>query len=110
MFYLVQKNLKKSKLALISTIILGLALTPKLFSSNYKKKIDYSLIANESKSFITKAIEKSGPSVVTIDTQRLVNSRNPKILIDPYFEKFFGLKLPYEEKQRKEQGQGSGDN
>ncbi len=108
MFYLVQKNLKKSKLALISTIILGLSLTPRLFSSTYKKKIDYSLIANESKSFITKAIEKSGPSVVTIDTQRLVNSRNSKILIDPYFEKFFGLTLPYESQERIEQGQGSG--
>ena len=70
------------------------------------------MIANESKSFITKAIEKSGPAVVTIDTQRLIKSKklsqNSKILIDPYFDRFFGLTIPYESQERIEQGQGSG--
>jgi len=112
MFYLAKKNLKNNKLVFISAIILGLSLNPTSFSSTYKKGIDYSLIANNNKSFITKAIEKSGPAVVTIDTQRLVKSnrltRNSKILIDPYFEKFFGLTIPYESQERIEQGQGSG--
>jgi len=91
---------------------MGLSLNPNSFSSPNTKRINNSLIANESKSFVTTAIERSGPSVVTIDTQRLIKPsntlRNPNILIDPYFDKFFGLTIPYESKQRIEQGQGSG--
>ncbi len=63
-------------------------------------------------SFITKAIEKTGPSVVTIETQRFVKqkkfSRDSRIFLDPYFEKFFGLQTPYENQPRIEQSQGSG--
>ena len=51
------------------------------------------------KSFITKAVEKTGSSVVTIDTQRYVKTRksprSSQLFIDPYFERFFGLDLPY---------------
>ena len=112
MFYLVKKKLQINKLLCISAIFLGLSTNPNSFSSNYKKKIDNVFIANESKSFITKAIEKSGPAVVTIDTQRLVKpnkiSITPNILKDPYFEKFFGLTIPFESQERIEQGQGSG--
>ena len=50
------------------------------------------------KSFITKAVEKTGSSVVTIDTQRYVKTRksprNSQLFIDPYFERYFGLDLP----------------
>ena len=50
------------------------------------------------KSFITKAVEKTGSSVVTIDTQRYVKKRNlprnSQLFLDPYFERFFGLDLP----------------
>ena len=46
-------------------------------------------------SFITKAIQKTGDSVVTIETQKFVKnrqfSRNSRIFLDPYFERFFGL-------------------
>jgi len=112
MFNLSKRILRTNSLFYISAIILGLSLNPKSFSSTKKTKIDNSLIINESKSFITKAIEKSGPSVVTIDTQRLIKSkklsRNSNILIDPYFERFFGLTIPYESRERIEQGQGSG--
>ena len=112
MFYLTKNNLQANKLLFLSAIILGLSVNSKSFSSNYKKNFDNLLIANDSKSFITKAIEKSGPAVVTIDTQRLIKSnkfsRNSKIYIDPYFEKFFGLTIPYESQERIEQGQGSG--
>ena len=112
MFYLVRKKFKPNKILFISAIIVGLSYIPNSFSSTNRKLINNSFLANESKSFVTKAIERSGPAVVTIDTQRLITStaisRNSKILLDPYFEKFFGLKLPYEEKQRIEQGQGSG--
>ena len=64
------------------------------------------------KSFITKAVEKTGPSVVTIETQRFVKKRkfprNSQLFLDPYFERFFGLDLPNENQQRIEQSQGSG--
>ena len=112
MFYIAKKKLKARKVIFISSIILGLSLNPNSFSSTLNEKTNKSLIAYESKSFITKAIEKTGPAVVTIDTQRLVTSsnisRNSKIILDPYFEKFFGLKIPFESQQRIEQGQGSG--
>ena len=112
MFYLVKKKLQINKLLCISAIFLSLSTNPNSFSSTYKKRNDNALIANESKSFITKAIEKSGPAVVTIDTQRLVKpnkiSITPNILKDPYFEKFFGLTIPFESQERIEQGQGSG--
>ena len=112
MFYLLKKKLQINKLLWISAIFLGLSTNHNSFSSTYKKRIDNAFIANESKSFITKAIEKSGPAVVTIDTQRLVKpnkiSITPNILKDPYFEKFFGLTIPFESQERIEQGQGSG--
>ena len=107
-----RRILKPKQIIFISSIILGLSLNSNSFSSTFNKKNNNLLISNESKSFITKAIEKTGPAVVTIDTQRLVTSsnisRNSKILLDPYFERFFGLKIPYESQERIEQGQGSG--
>ena len=66
MFYLAKNKLQINKLLFISALILGISVNSKSLSSTYKKRIDYSLIANESKSFITKAIEKSGPAVVTL--------------------------------------------
>ena len=112
MFYLAKQKLKTKKLLFISSIILGLSLNTNSVFSNFNKKNNNSFIANDSKSFITTAIEKSGPAVVTIDTQRLVTSnnisKNSKILLDPYFEKFFGLRIPYESQKRIEEGQGSG--
>ena len=64
------------------------------------------------KSFITKAVEKTGPSVVTIDTQRYVKKRkfprNSQLFLDPYFERFFGLDFPKDNQPRIEQSQGSG--
>ena len=64
------------------------------------------------KSFITKAVEKTGSSVVTIETQRYIKKRklqpNSQIFLDPYFERFFGLDLPKDNKPRIEQSQGSG--
>ena len=65
-----------------------------------------------SKSFVTKAVEKTGSSVVTIDTQRYVKKRrlprNSQLLLDPYFERFFGLDLPNDNQPSIEQNQGSG--
>ena len=64
------------------------------------------------KSFITRAVEKTGSSVVTIETQRYIKKRkfpsDSQIFLDPYFEKFFGLDLPRDNQPRIEQSQGSG--
>ena len=64
------------------------------------------------KSFITKAVEKIGSSVVTIDTQRYVQKktfpRNSQLFLDPYLERFFGLDSLKENHSRIEQNQGSG--
>ena len=71
-----------------------------------------SLNLYSNKSFITKAVERTGSSVVTIDTQRFVKKRkfpgNSQLFLDPYFERFFGLDLPYDNQPRIEQSQGSG--
>ena len=76
-----------------------------------KPKINESYI-NSNKSFITKAVEKTGSSVVTIDTQRYIKKRkfprNSQIFLDPYFERFFGLDLPNENQPRIQKNQGSG--
>ena len=73
---------------------------------------NYQNIVGIRKSFITSAIEKAGPSVVTIENQRLVKrkiiSKESSILLDPYFERFFGIRLPKEMEPRIEQSQGSG--
>ncbi len=80
------------------------------FSINEKVTQANKLIANNS--FITTAIEIAGPSVVTIDTVRYVetnqSNENPSSLLDPYFEKLFGKEFPYEDEPRIEEGQGSG--
>ena len=76
-----------------------------------KTKIDEVNIYSN-KSFITKAVEKTGAAVVTIDTQRFIKKRkfpsNSKIFLDPYFERFFGLDLPNDNRPQIEQNQGSG--
>tara|TARA_Y100001968_G_scaffold132243_1_gene120710 strand:+ start:1532 stop:2680 length:1149 start_codon:yes stop_codon:yes gene_type:complete len=65
------------------------------------------------KTFIAEAIAKSGPAVVTIETQRTVYSSRQRmfprgLLVDPYFEKFFNFPEPQIPNSRIENGQGSG--
>ena len=114
------KNVRKSKLksynpkkllfysaiSLVTLLPSNLVSQP-LINSKFNEINKYS-----NKSFITKAVEKTGPSVVTIETQRLVKkSKFPKdspIFLDPYFERFFGLNLPDEKRPTIEQSQGSG--
>jgi len=106
------KNDKNKKLFLSSAIALGfLCPTNVISQSLINTKLNE--INNYSKeSFITKAVEKTGSSVVTIDTQRYVKKRkfqrNSQLFLDPYFERFFGLDLPNDNQPRIEQSQGSG--
>tara|TARA_A100001388_G_scaffold71547_1_gene50723 strand:- start:818 stop:1885 length:1068 start_codon:yes stop_codon:yes gene_type:complete len=64
------------------------------------------------RSFVTEAVERTGPSVVTIETQKYVGkrklSRDSQLFLDPYFERFFGLDLPNENQPSVEKSQGSG--
>ncbi len=65
------------------------------------------------KSFVAEAVAKSGSAVVTLETQRRVFGRNetgipPRLLMDPYFQRFFGLDGIRAPRSRIERGQGSG--
>ena len=114
-----EKN-KKSKLKiryqkqlLITSIItMGILCPTNVISQPSAKPRIYEENILPKKSFISKAIEKTGSSVVTIDTQRYVKKRkfprNSQLFLDPYFERFFGLDLPDDNKPRIEQNQGSG--
>ena len=100
------------KLFFLSCLTLGLinksnVISQPIVNQNHNEESKISNI-----SFITKAVKKTGASVVTIDTQRFVEnrqfSRDSRIFLDPYFERFFGLQLPPENQPRIEQSQGSG--
>ncbi len=112
---LAQKKYKKysfKKLIFFSYLTIILINQSNLIS----KPISNQNLDKESKisniSFITKAVKKAGASVVTIDSQKFVKnkqfSRDSRIFLDPYFERFFGLEFPPENKPRIEQSQGSG--
>jgi len=101
------------KLLILTSLVAAGAIYPaKLISQplSQSKINEVNLYAN--KSFITKAVERTGAAVVTIDTQRYVKKRkfprNSQLFRDPYLERFFGLDLPYDNRPRIEQNQGSG--
>ena len=100
------------KLFLLSCLTLGLINKSNVISKPIVNQNLNEESYNSNISFITKAVKKTGASVVTIDTQRLVKdrqfSRDSRILLDPYFERFFGLQLPPANQPRIEQSQGSG--
>jgi len=104
---------KFKHLAFLSTLIFSVFLKQNATSSPIiNKNYLATSPANSNKSFITSAIEKAGPSVVTIDTQRIIPNNNfqkdSRILIDPYFDRLFGFRFPYGSEPKIEQGQGSG--
>ena len=106
------KNLSYKQLLFASAITLSLITKSHILAQTFINSNTYRGSEYSKKSFITEAIEKTGPSVVTIDTQKLIRQRkspkNSRIFIDPYFDKFFNLPLPYENQPRIEQSQGSG--
>ena len=106
------KNYAKEKLLLSSAITVGIICPSYVIPQPifYSKNNEINLYSNES--FVTKAVEKTGPSVVTIDTQKYVKKRkfnkNSHLFLDPYFDRFFGLDLPNDNQPSIEQNQGSG--
>ena len=106
------KSVKNKKLFLSSAIALGILFPTKGISESLINTKLNEINNYSNKSFVTKAVEKTGSSVVTIDTQRYVKKRNfqrnSQLFLDPYFERFFGLDLPNDNRPRIEQNQGSG--
>jgi len=101
------------KLLLIASLIaVGIRYPAKVISQPLSKQKINEVNLYSNRSFITKAVERTGSAVVTIDTQRYVKKRkfprNSQLFIDPYLERFFGLDLPNDNRPRIEQSQGSG--
>ncbi len=101
-----------NKFIFLSAVTLSILSSSNVISQTLTKPKINEVDIFSNKSFITKAVERTGSSVVTIDTQRYVKkrklSRNSQLFLDPYFERFFGLDLPYDNQPRIEQSQGSG--
>ena len=91
---------------------MGIRYPAKVISQQLSKPKINEVNLYSNKSFITKAVERTGAAVVTIDTQRYVKKRNfprnSQLFLDPYFERFFGLDLPKDNQPKIEQSQGSG--
>ncbi len=101
------------KILLVTSLItVGIRYPAKVISQPLSKPKINEVNLYSNRSFITKAVERTGSAVVTIDTQRYVKKRkfprNSQLFIDPYFERFFGLDLPNDNPPRIEQSQGSG--
>lgn len=83
--------------------------TPHLLSAT---STDVALIPNtssEASSFVTAAVNRVGPAVVRIDTERTVSRRlRDPLFEDPFFRRFFGDNLPQESPQERLRGLGSG--
>ena len=106
------KNSGNNKLLLSSAITIGIFFSSNVLSDPKSKKSFNAISKYANISFVTKAVEKTGSSVVTIETQRYVKKRklprDSQIFLDPYFERFFGLDLRNDNQRRIEQNQGSG--
>ena len=65
--------------------------------------------APTSSSFVARAIAKTGPAVVRIDTERTVTRRIDPFFDDPFFREFFGDRFGGQiPRERQVRGQGSG--
>ena len=101
-----------AKLFFALTILLNSSVNTSILPFSINERVNQTNRLIVTNSFITTAIEIAGPSVVTIDTVRVLDrnesSEDPTSLLDPYFEKLFGKEFPYETEPRIEEGQGSG--
>ncbi len=106
------KSYNQEQLLIFSVITISIIFAPNVISRPLTNPTIEETNLYSKKSFITKAVEKTGSSVVTIETQRYIKKRkvpnNSQLFLDPYFERFFGLDSPYENQPRIEQSQGSG--
>ncbi len=102
----------KKRFLFSSVITMGIISSTNVISQPLINKKYNAINTNNTTSFITKAVERTGSSVVTIDTQKYVKRKkfrnNSQLFLDPYFERFFGLELPNDNQPRIEQSKGSG--
>ncbi|MBD2357412.1 trypsin-like peptidase domain-containing protein [Tolypothrix sp. FACHB-123] len=61
-----------------------------------------------SSSFVTAAVNRVGPAVVRIDTERTITRRNDPFFEDPFFRQFFGDGFPQQPSREQLRGLGSG--
>ncbi len=64
----------------------------------------------DSRNFVTAAVNRVGPAVVRIDTERVITSQTPNFFFDdPFLREFFGDDMfPRQPKEYHQRGQGSG--
>jgi S1-C subfamily serine protease len=62
----------------------------------------------QSTSFVAAAVNRVGPAVVRIDTERTITRNPDPFYSDPFFRRFFGDSLPMQPFEERLQGQGSG--
>jgi len=60
------------------------------------------------RSFVAAAVQKVGPAVVLIDTERVVAQNPSPFFSDPFFQEFFGEGFPSQPKEYRQRGEGSG--
>jgi S1-C subfamily serine protease len=66
-------------------------------------------VATDTNSFVTAAVDRVGPAVVRIDTERTVSRNLDPLMEDPFFRRFLGEDLrSMTPKQEHLRGQGSG--
>ena len=106
------KNFNHKKLLLSSVATIGIICAPNVISKPLINTELNKINSYSNESFITKAVEKTGSSVVTIETQKYIKKRNlssnSPLFLDPYFERFFGLNSPDDIPRTIENSQGSG--
>ncbi|GAB1545242.1 HhoA/HhoB/HtrA family serine endopeptidase [Scytonema sp. NUACC21] len=62
----------------------------------------------EDTNFVVAVVNKVEPAVVQINTERTVRNQVPEALNDPFFQRFFGERLPVQPQERVVRGLGSG--
>jgi S1-C subfamily serine protease len=110
----------------VLAIVLGVVLTvttgavapsqaepaPNLLTNNTSQQIAQrqspASAAIGSSSFVTDAVNRVGPAVVRIDTERTVTRRLDPMFEDPFFRRFFGDSLPRQLPPEQLRGLGSG--
>ncbi|MFM6197145.1 MAG: HhoA/HhoB/HtrA family serine endopeptidase [Planktothrix sp.] len=64
---------------------------------------------NSAGNFVSAAVNRVGPAVVRIDTERTVSAKIPDPFFDdPFFRRFFGEGMPQFPQEYQQRGQGSG--
>ncbi|CAD5930477.1 Putative serine protease HhoA [Planktothrix tepida] len=64
---------------------------------------------NSARNFVAAAVNRVGPAVVRIDTERTVSANIPDPFFDdPFFRRFFGEGMPQTPQEYQQRGQGSG--